>query len=222
MRALVLEDDGGARQTYAAQLEADGCVVEVTSTVAATRAALRAAHFDCLVINRLVPVILGEAEVRPMPPRVLVLLAADGEAGDRVRALELGADDVMTKPVGPVDLREMALRVRNLLRGTVPSLQRPLLLGRVVVLREMRGVTLDGTAVHLTPLQYAVLEQLALMAGEIVSKEVLIERCWVEAGRWEGSPAVHTQITRLRSTFGAALVIEAVYAVGYRLRVPEA
>ena len=222
MRVLLLEDDGPDRQAYAAQLEADGCAVEVTSTVTATRAALAAAPFDCLVINRLVPIILGQAAVLPMSPRVLVLLVADGEPRDRVRALELGADDVMTKPVGPVDLQEMALRVRNLLRGGVPSLQRPLQLGRVVLLRETRVVTLDGAAVRLTSLQYAVLEQLALMRDQIVSKDVLIERCWVEAGRWEGSPAVHPQISRLRSIFGAALLIEAVYGVGYRLRLPEA
>ena len=154
-----------------------------------------------------------------MPPRILILLAANGEAGDRARALELGADDVMMKPV---DLQEMALRVRNLLREGVPSLQRPLQLGRVVVLRSRRVVTLDGTAVHLTPLQYAVFEQLALMAGQVVTKEVLIERCWVEAGRWDGSPALHPQISRLRSIFGAALVFDVVYGVGYRLRVPGA
>jgi DNA-binding response OmpR family regulator len=221
VRILLLEVDGADRFAFATRLEAEGYAVQVTSTVEATRAALGAAPFDCLVLNELIPVLLGEAAVVPMPPRVLVLLPRDKVPSDRVRALELGADDVMAKPVEPVDLREMALRVRNLLRGTLPLLQRPVRLGRVVVFRETRVVTLDGTAVHLTPLQYAVLEQLALMAGEIVSKNVLIERCWVEAGRWEGSPAVHTQVTRLRSIFGAALTIESVYSVGYRLRVPE-
>jgi DNA-binding response OmpR family regulator len=216
MRVVLLEDDGPERQTYASRLEADGFTVEVTSTVRATRAALAAAPFDCLVINRLVPVVLGEVAVAPMPPRVLVLLA-DGGGSDRARALELGADDVMMKPV---DLQEMALRVRNLLR-TVPSLLRPLQLGRVVFLRERREVTLDGTTVHLTPLQYAVFEQLALMAGQVVTKEVLIERCWVEAGRWDGSPALHPQISRLRSIFGAALVFDVVYGVGYRVLVPD-
>lgn len=216
VRILLLEDDGDERQVYAARLEADGCRVEVTSTVRATRAALAAAPFDCLVIDRLVPVVLGEVAVLPMPPRVLVLLA-DGGVDVRVRALELGADDVMVKPV---DLGEMALRVRNLLR-MVPSLWRPLRLGRVVVLRERREVTLDGTSISLTPLQYAVFEQLALMAGQVVTKDVLIERCWVEAGRWDGSPALHPQVSRLRSIFGTALVFEVVYGVGYRLRVPD-
>lgn len=217
MRILLLEADGTERQALAARLQADRYTVEVTSTVTATRAALKAAPFDCVVLNRLIPVVLGEAEMLPVPPRVLVLLPPDGGVDERVRALELGADDVMTRPV---DLREMTLRVRNLLHQGVPSLKRPLQLGRVVLLRETRVVTLDGIAVHLTPLQYAVLEQLALMAGQTVSKDVLIERCWVEAGRWEGSPAVHAQISRLRSTFGAALSIEVVYGVGYRLLIP--
>lgn len=221
MRVLLLETDGADRYALAARLEAEGCAVQVTSTVEATRIALGAAPFDCLVINRLVPVLLGEAAVLPMPPRILVLLAPDRASSDRVRALELGADDAMTKPVAPVDLQEMVLRVRNLLRGTAPSLQRPIELGRVVVLRETRVVTLDGAAVHLTPLQYAVLEQLALMAGQVVSTNVLIERCWVEARRGDGSPDLWTQISRLRSAFGAALIIDSVYSVGYRLRIPE-
>ncbi len=131
-----------------------------------------------------------------------------------------GALDLFVDVGTSVRLRDAALRVRNLLR-TSPSGSRPLRLGQVVIRRASREVAVDGTPVHLSPVQYDVLEQLALGAGEVVSRDLLIERCWVEAGRTRGTPALHSQISRLRSRLEGALVFELIRGVGYRLRVPD-
>ena len=140
-----------------------------------------------------------------------VVLARDGADGGLDLLVDVGAS---------VGRRDAALRVRNSLRAA-PSGSRPVRLGRVVILGGSRQVAVDGTPVHLSVLQYDVLEQLALSAGEVVTRDVLIERCWVEAGRTTGTPDLYAQISRLRSRLRGVLVFELIKDVGYRLTVPD-
>jgi DNA-binding response OmpR family regulator len=220
MRILVLEDDTRLREAYAAGLRSDGYLVEEVSTLAEARASLGSSSFDCLVLDRRVPDgdsvdLVAEVDSWRTKTRML-LLSALGDGDDRVQGLAAGADDYMVKPV---HLEELALRVRNLL-VRMPSRPSTLELGRVMLHRDHRQVTFDGSIVHLTPTQYAVLELLARNVDSLVTKESLLDHGW-DKNRTLGGNPLHSHITRLRRIFEGALVFESTWGVGYTLRVGD-
>ncbi|HEU5152221.1 MAG TPA: response regulator transcription factor [Iamia sp.] len=220
MRILLLEDDAVLRRSLARRLRADGLAVDEAATLAAARAALWNVRYDGLVLDRLVPDgdgldLVVELRGRRERARVLVLSAL-GHTDERVRGLRAGADDYMAKPVG---LDELSLRVTNLLVRTPLAEQvGPLIeLGRVVIDRSRRQVAIDGETAHLTPIQYALVEYLAVHRCRVVSSDELLEHCW-DANRDLLSNPLYPQLSRLRAVFGDALAFVSVRGQGYLLR----
>jgi two-component system copper resistance phosphate regulon response regulator CusR len=222
VRLLVLEDDVRLCEAYSRRLRAESFAVDEVGTIGRARHALLDVDYDCLVLDRLVPdgdslELVAELSLQSRRPWVLVLSAL-GDGDHRVRGLEAGADDYMPKPVR---LEELALRVRKLVLRPVSAMPGPLRLGRVTLDRGRREVLLDGARVHLTPTQYAVVEYLAANRDRLVTTQELLDHCWDRNVDVFASP-VHSHISRLRRTFGAALRFDSVRGAGYVIRAPGA
>jgi DNA-binding response OmpR family regulator len=218
VRLLLLEDDYRLRQAMGRRLRSDGHAVDEATTLEQARTAIADTGYDCLIMDRLVPdgdalEIAAEIGTDPFRPPIL-MLSGLGEHHHRVDGLVSGADDYLAKPV---DLEEMALRVRKLIARRTSTGSR-LQLGRVEVNRSRREVTIDGVEVHLSPTQYAVFEQLVINVDRVVDQGALLESCW-DAHRDPFSNPLHSQINRLRSTFRGLLTITSVRGSGYLLRV---
>lgn len=151
----------------------------------------------------------------------MIVLAADGEPLDRVLALEVGADDVVTGRCGSEELRE---RVKAALRRaagtTAESDAREVLdFGRVIINHAANRLTVDGKSCDLTPMECELLWMLAKHAGEVVGAEYLLESVWgYPSGVRTRTLDVH--IGRLRAKLGengsAPRHIITVRSVGYR------
>lgn len=144
---------------------------------------------------------------------ILMLTAKDGEY-DEAEGLDTGADDYLTKPFSYVVL---VARIKALLRrrgngaGASPVLEN----GALRVDTAARRVFLDGTEVTLTAKEFSVLEQLAVRAGEVVSKAQILEHVWDYA--YDGDPnIVEVYVSTLRRKLDASL-IRTVRGAGYRL-----
>jgi two-component system, OmpR family, response regulator len=220
MRLLVLEDERRLCQAYARRLRRDGHAVDEVATLADARRAVGDVDYDCLVLDRHVPggdSITLVAELAESAHRApVVIVSADGDADARVLGLSEGADDYVPKPVR---LDELALRVGNVLArrdaaGPAPAVE----LGAVRVDLARREVTRDGTSVRLTPVQYAVFEQLVINRARMLTSQELLDRCW-DRERDPISNPLHTQISRLRKLFDGALRFVSVHGAGYRLEV---
>lgn len=221
MRVLVLEDDPKVRRSLCCRLRGDGNAVDEAGTIEEAASALIDAPYDCLVLDRLVPggdgldLVVGVL-AEPDPPATLVLTAIEDQ-DDRVRAFEAGVDDYVVKPVRPM---EVVLRVRRLLAQRAVATPEPVQLGRAVVDRARHEVTIDGDHIHLTPVQYAVLDYLVVNRLRLVETEELLRHCWDRNRDLTANP-LHTQICRLRKIFRGVLAFEKVHGCGYRLRVDE-
>jgi two-component system copper resistance phosphate regulon response regulator CusR len=218
VRVLLLEDDLRLATSYTRRLRADGHVVVATVTIAQARAALADEDYDCLVLDRRVPdgdalEFVAELDGLSRRPRVLILSAL-GEPEQRVRGLEAGVDDYMTKPVY---LDELAIRVRKLLARAAPA-PPATTLGRIRVDHARAEVSLDGEPVRLTRMQYTVFDYLVAHRDRMVPTQELLDHCWDSHQRIIANP-LHSQITRLRKRFRGALEIESVRGVGYSIRV---
>ena len=145
---------------------------------------------------------------------ILILTARDEEA-DRVIGLELGADDYLTKPFSP---RELVARVRAVLRRTepVPPESRVIEVGELRVDLRTRRATFAGSPLTLRTLEFELLAELARNAGNVVTRDRLLDRVWglSFAG---GTRTVDVHIAQLRKKLGRPAVIHTVRSVGYRL-----
>ncbi|HLU38361.1 MAG TPA: response regulator transcription factor [Planctomycetota bacterium] len=175
-RCLVVEDEDLLAALLAENLSRTGLAVERAADGDAAVAALAARAFDLLVLDVMLPgrdgfSVLQWLRARDDRTPVLVLSACATDA-DRIRGLQLAADDYLVKPF---NLDELLLRCRNLLRRTRRPVARTIEFGgNRVDLRARRAVTWRGEEVTLTPAELQLLTVLDDRAGEVVDRQVLV------------------------------------------------
>lgn len=221
MRVLIVEDDPLVGDAVRRALEAHGYAVDLTTSAEAASSALHAESFDLAVVDIGLPRASGLQLVREQRRRgamvpVLMLTARDG-LDDRVCALDLGADDYLTKPF---QVPELVARCRALIRRANALSTTQLTFGVLRLDLAHREVTLHGNVIDLTHREWSILECLVLNASRIVSKERLKSAVvnWSE----DLTPnAIEVYISRLRAKLGGAVDIRAIRGMGYRIDAHE-
>jgi DNA-binding response OmpR family regulator len=149
----------------------------------------------------------------------VIMLSARGEEADRIVGLDLGADDYVTKPFSP---RELAARVRTVLRRTEPEVARAerLSLAGIEIDARSREVTKGGEALRLTAKEFDLLWFMANHPRQVFSRDQLMDRVWgYEAALDTGTVTVH--VRRLREKIeddpSRPRFLETVWGVGYRI-----
>ena len=144
----------------------------------------------------------------------VIMLTARDEVADRVAGLELGADDYMPKPFSP---RELTARIKAVLRraGGGGAADDVTTLGPVTLARGSREVRVDGSEVELTQREFDLLEYLLRHAGQVVSRDELLEAVWgfVSPGQ---TRTVEVHVAQLRKKLGNHDVIKTVRGLGYK------
>jgi DNA-binding response OmpR family regulator len=177
MRALLVDDDRGLGSLLREYLGAHGVEVEQVEEGASGLARVGTEPFDVVLLDVMLP---GEdgfsllPKFRAQGSAPVIMLTARGDDDDRVRGLELGADDYLAKPFNP---RELLLRMKAVLRRTeivpAPSESERIVLGAVEVLAAAHSVLVDGKTVDLTSFEFRLVLALARKAGTPVSREEL-------------------------------------------------
>jgi two-component system KDP operon response regulator KdpE len=217
-RVLVVDDEPPIVRAVAANLRVRGFEVLTASTGEAALTAVETHQPDCVVLDLGLPGVDGLEVLRRLRTwtqiPVVVLTAIDGER-DKVAALDLGADDYVTKPFG---VAELMARVRVALRharGAGVDRPRVIAAGEVTVDLDAKLVTRAGAAVRLTPTEYRLLLELAEHRGMVCSRERLLEEVWGYV--WAGDTRlVDMHVRRLRVKVGPDM-IETVRGTGYKL-----
>jgi DNA-binding response OmpR family regulator len=220
---LVVEDERKLRDLIRSYLERAGIAVLSAGSGAEAISMATEAAPDLVVLDLGLPDVSGETvarELRAMPGiRILMLTAKAGEE-DRIRGLELGADDYVTKPFSP---RELVLRVQAILRRGEPAAHQGVTsYGReaLVIDEPRRTVTVRGTQAQLTPTEWGILITLATVPGRVYSRFELINR--VRGYEFEGyERTVDSHVKNLRRKIeddpGSPRIIVTVLGGGYRL-----
>jgi DNA-binding response OmpR family regulator len=217
-RVLIADDDTVVRDVVRRYLERDGLDVSVARDGTEALRLLDTVQIDIAVLDVMMPGSDGLALCRDLRrdgdySMPVILLTALGEEDDRIAGLEAGADDYLTKPFSP---RELALRVRSLLRrstGPVGSVPAELSVDDLHVSATARSVTLAGRPVSLTNREFDLLVFLLTNSGVVFSREDLLKRVW----RWDFGDlsTVTVHIKRLRSKLGDHHRIQTVWGRGY-------
>src|ERR1700722_13462828 len=220
---LVVEDERKLRDFIRSYLERAGFTVLSTGSGAEAITMAADAAPDLVVLDLGLPDVSGEtvaSELRAMSAVPIVMLTARAAEEDRIRGLELGADDYVTKPFSP---RELVLRVQAILRrgGAAPAQGVASYGGGALVIDEpRRAVTVRGEQVGLTPTEWGVLVALATVPGRVYSRFELINR--VRGYEFEGyERTVDSHVKNLRrkieSDPAQPQIVQTVLGGGYRL-----
>ena len=219
MRVLVIEDETRLARLVAEALVKAGFASDICSRLADASALVTAEDFDALVVDRTLPdgnaldlVTKLRQEGRDIP---IIMLTAHDAVEDRVAGLEAGADDYLIKPFA---MAELVARVRALLRrpGSV--------FGRVETIDNLsfdfavRTASVAGRSLPLPRHELAVLEQLVLAVGRVVSKETLIDKVYGLEEPESNAIPVHIHYLRKRlEDAGSTVCIHTFRGLGYML-----
>jgi two-component system, OmpR family, KDP operon response regulator KdpE len=179
-RLLVVEDDSALRLVLTAALERAGHAVDVAADGLSGAEKLAGGDYEVVLLDIGLPFIdgwrlLDTLEGRRQPS--VIVISARGDEQDKVRALDLGADDYLTKPFGAGELLARVRAVLRRVRGTAEA-ARLVRSGEVVVDLGARRVTRAGEEVRLSPTEYVLLAELARHPGAVMDHRTLLTRVW--------------------------------------------
>lgn len=222
MRLLIVEDDDFVADAVARCFEADAHAVQRARDAHSAFELLGAGGFDLAVLDIGLPGADGLSLLRRLRRAgnaipTLVLTARD-TLDDKVHALDLGADDFLSKPFEPA---ELLARCRALVRRAQGALEGALRIGRLAVDLKGRRASIDGADIELTASEWRLLECLARHTGLVVAKEKLLQQL---AGPDQdlSANAVEVHVSRLRAKIGGAATIRSLRGLGYRLEEARA
>ncbi len=218
---LLVEDDPSVAELLTTALGARDHTVIVTRTGAAALEAMRTAPPGLVILDLGLPDIDGVdvcREFRRTSDVPIVVLSADGDEDRKVAALDLGADDYVTKPFSTPELMAR-LRVARRNRGQRSAGSGPaeLSAGSVRIDTDGRSVEVGGERVHLTQKEYRLASLLVGRAGRVLTHSTIMDDLWPDGGGSAESLRVH--VTNLRRKLGSDSGVEIATetGVGYRL-----
>ena len=220
---LVVEDERKLRELLRGYLERAGISVLTTGSGAEAIELAHTSELSLVVLDLGLPDVPGEEVARELRARSqvpIVMLTARSGDEDRIRGLELGADDYVTKPFVP---RELVLRVQAVLRRGAPqdaADSESFGDGELVIDDGRREVRVRGQLVHLTPTEWALVTSLASAPGRVYSRSELINRTrGYEFEGYERTTDSHIKNLRRKIEFDPhePAIVETVLGGGYRL-----
>ena len=227
MRLLILEDEEGLAGALQIGLQREGYAVDVAATCADAREKLALWAYDVLLLDVNLPdgdgftfaadIRSGLLELVSGPDLRILMLTARGRLPDRVRGLDVGADDYIVKPFA---LAELSARVRALLRRKTRGTSSVITVGDIVLDAARHLVRRGQRELSLTLKEFALLRYLMTKPGHLVPAEELLEHVWDE----NADPFTQTvrvtvgTLRRKLSVDGEPQLLETVVGRGYRLR----
>ena len=215
-RILVVDDEADIRTSVTRGLQAQDFDVQTAVDGVEGLATIERWRPDVVLMDLAMPRMGGIKaiqELRTWSEVPVIVLSVMGEEEEKVRALDAGADDYLTKPFG---VQELAARIRVALRHlSQPTNDTVRTLGNVSVDLGNRSVTVNGEEVHLSPIEYELLKHLVVNAGRVLTHGQLLERVWGPEYRAE-TAYLRPIVTSLRRKLGPQF-IRTEAGVGYRV-----
>jgi two-component system copper resistance phosphate regulon response regulator CusR len=221
LRILVIEDEKKAAAFLAKGLREAGFAVDVAHDGESGLERARANKFDLLIVDIMLPQkdgweVVSELKADGVRTPILFLTARDS-VRDRVKGLELGADDYLVKPFA---FSELLARVRSVLRRAPQRDPQHLRIADLEIDMQRHRATRSGEPLNVTPKEFLLLAYLVRSAGEVVSRAEIAEQVW-DIGFKTDTNVVDVVVRRLRSKVDDPFktkLIQTIRGVGYVLK----
>lgn len=222
MKILIVEDEASLQELMTLALKKEGYVVENASDYGSAVEKLSVYNYDCVLLDIMLPGGSGFdilEYVRSSDKKVnVIIISAKDSIDDKVRGLELGADDYLAKPF---HMAELVARMRSVARRSRNDGDFAYRIGNVALEPDSNRVTVDGRDLPLLKKEFDILAYLIQRRGHLVDKAVLAEAVWGDhVDQSDNFQFVYAQMKNLRRKLaeaGADIEIKSVYGFGYKL-----
>jgi len=220
-RVLAVDDNPQIQKLVKVNLQARGYAVDAASTGEEALALFKAGEFDLVLLDLILPGLSGLevcTQIRQHSDVPIIVLSAHEDEELKVQALDNGADDYVTKPFGQ---EELLARVRAVMRRSkagAADKTHEIRIKDLAIDLQARRAFVDGTDMHLTRTEFALLAELAQNQEAVLTHENLLARVWGPEYR-DSSHYLHVYLGRIRKKLGADMesLLETVPGVGYIL-----
>lgn len=224
MKILIIEDEHDLLEVLKTFLGRAGYRCEVATTFVEGYRKLVNYDYDCVLIDLNLPGgdglrLLEVVQRTDYPTGVIIMSARDG-VDDRIRGLDLGADDYLVKPF---NLSELNARIKAVLRRKAHTPARALEFGELRIVPEERLATVNGEPLALTRKEFEILYYLVRNKNRVVTKDSIAEHLWGDyMDEAESYDFIYAHVKNLRrklATHGCADYVKTVYGIGYKFSV---
>jgi len=222
MKVLVIEDEEDLREIVKTSLIKEEYTVETASDYGAALEKVSLYNYDCILLDIMLPggnglQILDQLKSEGKSDNVIIISAKDS-LDDKLKGLELGADDYLTKPF---HIAELNARIKAVLRRKQRDGKNTLTMGNIVLDLNERCLFIAQELVPLNRKEFDMLNYFLLNKNRLVSKSALAEHVWGDnTDQADNLDFIYSQIKNLRKKFlasNADIDFEAVYGIGYKL-----
>ena len=225
MKILVIEDEPEMRTNLVSALQEESYVVETAADYDAANEKLWVYEYDCILLDIGLPGGSGLQLLRELKSNGkesgVIIVSARGSIEDKVKGLDLGADDYLAKPF---HMAELHARVKSVIRRKTLGGNPLVTVGNLAIDTEQRTVTVNQTAVPFNKKEFDILLYLVVNRDRLVSKTALAEHVWGDyIDETNSFDFIYSQIRNIRKKLkdlDAGLEINAVYGIGYKLTAP--
>lgn len=222
MRILIVEDDADVGDALTRRLRREGYGVDWEQDGEGAECVLQYQDYDLVVLDIGLPGLDGFEVLRRLRTRgkrtPVLMLTARSNIEDRVDALDVGADDYVSKPF---DIRELEARCRALLRRSQGVASGVTQIGELVFDRTAKSARIDDVQLHLPSREYRLLEIFLGSLGKVLSKDQIASQLF-DFDDEAGPNAIELYVARLRRKLGNALTIRTMRGFGYVAEAPSA
>ncbi|MGQ9619422.1 MAG: response regulator transcription factor [Bacteroidales bacterium] len=222
MKILIIEDEPEMSELIKQFLEVENYVVESACNFTTGMDKVVSFDYDCILLDVMLPdgnglKLLQELKKMDKADSVIIISAKDS-VDDKVKGLELGADDYLVKPF---HFAELNARIKSVIRRKNPDIRKMLEFQNVILNMEERLTLINGKPVELNRKEFDILAFLMMNRNRIASKSAIAENVWGDyIDRVNDFDFIYSQIKNLRKKLqdhGAMLDITSVYGIGYKL-----
>lgn len=223
MKILIIEDEKELQKAIVASLTKEQFVIETASDYYAAAEKIGIYDYDCILLDIMLPggsglKLLEELKELGKSGNVIIISAKDS-LDDKIKGLELGADDYLTKPF---HIAELNARIKAVLRRKVLDGKNTIETANIVLDLQERQLLVNGALVPLNRKEFDILNYFLLNKNRLVAKTALAEHVWGDSiDQADNFDFIYYQIKNLRKKLqsaGAAIEIESVYGIGYKMR----
>ncbi|WP_306353898.1 response regulator transcription factor [Flavobacterium sp. '19STA2R22 D10 B1'] len=222
MKILIIEDEPGLQQVMQQSLEKEKYIVETASNYFTGLDKIVAFEYDCILIDIMLPDGNGLdllREIKTIKKKAaLIIISAKDSVDDKVKGLDLGADDYLTKPF---HLAELHARIKSSIRRKNHDGDTVITWNNIILSPELRTVVVDDKPLLLNRKEFDLLYYFIINPNRLINKTAIAEFVWGDhTDQADNLDFVYSQIKNLRKKLkdiNAIIEIQAVYGIGYKM-----
>ncbi len=223
MKILLIEDEAELRKSIKQYLHQEGYLVESAADFVKASEKAGVYDYDCILVDITLPKGSGLDIIKQLKENHskagIIIISAKNSSGDKIKGLDLGADDYLAKPF---DLAELNSRIKALIRRRNFDGSKSIVVNEITIIPDERQVKVNGDSINLTAKEYDLLLFFIANKNRVVSKNAIAEHLWGDdSDQMDSHDFIYVHLRNLRKKLmekGCADYVQTIYGIGYNFK----